>query len=131
MSATEADATAIAALANRYAEVALRRDFGAWAACFTAGGVFITDGISAGRVDRFVPHEDVDRFAAIAGQYLDDAAEPVPMHITTMDVDVQGDVATARCEIEGSGHYEDRLVRTGDGWRFTERRWFEGPKRPA
>lgn len=57
-------------------------------------------------------------------------------HIEGHEVHVDGDVATSRCSVRGEhvrhagetppvytviGHYEDRLARTGDGWRITHR----------
>lgn len=72
---------------------------------------------------------------------LDDSQHIVSTH----QVDVEGDTATHRCYlhaqhvrhgVEGGatyvvgGRYEDRLVRTADGWRITNRdltmMWTEG-----
>lgn len=59
---------------------------------------------------------------------------PVSQHLTTnREIAVDGDTATARCAVLNplvdtrgriafvGGYYEDRLVRTADGWRFAER----------
>jgi ketosteroid isomerase-like protein len=74
-------------------------------------------------------------------QHLDDSQHLVGTH----EVSVDGDTATHRCYLQAQhvrwaaeggpnylvgGRYEDRLVRTGAGWRIAERRlvvmWTDG-----
>lgn len=92
------------------------------AACFTADGVLEYPGASP-----VGP-------AAIAASLSSGTRSPklkfVRHHITNPLIDVDGDTATARsyftvyCNIgpDHSGTYDDRLVRTADGWRFAHRR---------
>jgi len=92
------------------------------AACFTADGVLEYPGASP------VGPE------AIAVSLSSGTRNPelkfVRHHITNPLINLDGDTATARsyfavhCNIgpDHSGTYDDQLVRTTDGWRFSRRR---------
>jgi hypothetical protein len=61
--------------------------------------------------------------------YNDEIRHPLAHHVTNVVVDVDGDEATIRSKLlvvldDGSvatGEYDDRAVRTADGWRIRHR----------
>ena len=118
------DITAIQQLLNRYTEAASRADWPTVSSCFTADAVWDTP---AGRI--------AGRDAAIAKmQELVAGFDYVVQLNAPGVIDVSGDTATARSVIRECGklkgqdvameflaHYNDKIVRTADGWKFTER----------
>jgi ketosteroid isomerase-like protein len=125
MSALEAriqrleDAEAIRTLDARYCR---RLDDGDWPGLvelFTADGTF--DGLSAvtGR----------DALLAFFGGLGGGGVTAFWHHVSNLEIEVQGDSASVRsqlwqpCVVDGvphvaAGRYADRLVRTGEGWRY-------------
>lgn len=123
MSATYEDREAIRELTARYNLAADGRDLDAYADCFVADGAFEMVGLAR--------LEGPDALKAMIG-----ALDFPTRHVTTDAViDVDGDRATQRCAfmlfarkpdenelvVLTTARYEDRLVRTSDGWRFVER----------
>lgn len=118
---------AIKELRARYGWMAAHGDFAGVAGLFAPDGVFeLTIGDTRRRlVGREVIHG-----------FLTPTMKPVyviPM-IHNHIIRVEGDEATGTCAMESrvapnseqgfAGYYHDRARRTGDGWLFTERRWF-------
>ena len=120
------DRDEIAELLARYAIATDRRDFDTLHATFTPDGIATYGGVRCQGADAIVDHcRPVANF-------------PVTQHVVgSISITVDGDTATAtsyttvhvvRPRGEG-GHdvvhrglsYDDRLVRTPDGWRFSER----------
>jgi len=123
------DRIEIQELMHRYAEMVDRRDWGAKDRIFALEATI--DYTSAGG------HKGPFREAIV---WLERALErwPYSHHgVSNLIIELDGDRATARCYFnaplgrdtaDGSqeiitniGFYEDRLVRTADGWRITER----------
>jgi ketosteroid isomerase-like protein len=118
----------IIAIQQIYAAYNLAADQGdgkAFAGFFTADGVF-----DMGTMRAEGP-EALTEFAAGIPTMI-----PGSRHIATnVLVEGEGDLATGQaylmllstksspCAIAVTGQYEDRLVRTDDGWRFAERRF--------
>jgi 3-phenylpropionate/cinnamic acid dioxygenase small subunit len=130
-------------LLNRYADAVDRQDWEQLATCFT-------------------PDASIDYSASggVAGTYPDVAkwlADTMKLFsmtqhlVTNSRVTIDGDIATGRAyfynpmTLAGAdggtdflivgGYYNDRFVRTGDGWRIAERReemaFMDGPFRRA
>ncbi len=118
------DITAIQQLLNAYTEAASRSDWATVASCFTADAIWETP---AGKV----PGRD----AAIAKmQELVGGFDYIVQLNAPGVITVTGDTATARSVIRECGklkgqdvameflaHYNDEIVRTADGWKFTHR----------
>ena len=94
----------------------------------------------AGAQGRTLTLERIDLLTVRAFAWLDRALEswPVNLHIVTnLVIEIEGDTARSRCYfhapmgrnlagdeqliITNAGRYEDKLVRTTDGWRIVER----------
>jgi ketosteroid isomerase-like protein len=122
------EASDIIAIQQLYAAYNVAADHGdgkAFGGCFTADGVFDLGTMRA---------EGSDALAEFANGIP--AAAPGSRHIATnVLVEGEGDLATGQAylmllntcssppAIMMTGQYEDRLVRSIDGWRFTERRF--------
>lgn len=118
------DVTAIQQLLNRYTEAASRADWATVRACFTEDAIWETPaGKIAGR------DAAIARMGELAGGFDYIVQLNAPGVIS-----VSGDSATARSVIRECGklkgqdvameflaHYNDSIVRTADGWRFTHR----------
>ena len=130
-------------LCARYDRAAQAWDADAFVACFSTDGVFVRAHLGT----------RVEGSEALRAMIETGAASGVPAsyHLTTdFVVELDGDRATQTCQIllygydpgkgsdgpnviRGVGHFEDTLVRTGDGWRFRERiGWITAPdQRPV
>jgi ketosteroid isomerase-like protein len=117
-----ADRDAIRDLLARYTYNGDRGRLDALTACFAADGVLEYPGASP---------KGPDAIAASLGSGTRDPRQTfVRHHITNPLIAVDGDTATARSYFavhsdfgpDHSGTYDDRLVRTADGWRFAHRR---------
>jgi ketosteroid isomerase-like protein len=100
----------------------------------TYGEGFTEDGVWAGVVGRGVGPKGVE---AILGKYMKPwASQATRTWHTTLDfvVDIDGDTATSTSKFQHIkadengelqvwhlGAYDDRLVRTAQGWKFTQR----------
>lgn len=120
------DDLAIRDLVARYADAVCRRDAEAWAATWAEDGVWQLPG--APRV------QGRDAIVALWRNAM--AGLPFVAQLVHQGVlDIDGDRATGRWYLtetlktaDGSGRhdigvYEDRYVRTADGWRFSERHY--------
>lgn len=126
------DQVAIEQLLNRYCHKLDRGDIDAVVELFAEEAVLIPeyegDATYAGK-------------AAVRGWYTRYGANTVAAvrglrhKISTAMIEVEGDVATSVCYLDADainlktgqrslsgGRYEDRLARTADGWRITQRR---------
>lgn len=118
------DVTAIQQLLNRYTEAASRADWPTVNSCFTEDAIWETP---AGKI--------AGRDAAIAkmGELVAGFDYIVQLNAPGV-ITVDGDAATARSVIRECGklkgqdvameflaHYNDKIVRTADGWKFTHR----------
>lgn len=125
-----ADRLEIDDLLTRYATAVDRKDWDLYASCFTPDATI--DYTSAGGVKGRLP-EVVRWLSETLARF------PVTQHlVTNRDIRIDGDRATSRSGFynpmglpsrsgagvrlffEG-GYYEDRLVRTREGWRIEER----------
>jgi len=123
-----ADRIEIDDLLTRYATALDAKDWDLWSSCFTPGA-FI-DYTAAGGVKGALPEVRQWLTTVLAGF-------PMTQHlVTNRAVRIQGDTATCRSCLfnpmgvpdndrlmvffEG-GYYNDKLVRTADGWRIAER----------
>ena len=118
------DVTAIQQLLNAYTEAASRSDWTTVASCFTEDAIWETPaGKIAGRDDA------IAKMKELVGGFDYIVQLNAPGVIT-----VSGDTATARSVIRECGklkgqdvameflaHYNDEIVRTADGWKFTHR----------
>lgn len=118
------DVTAIQQLLNAYTEAASRTDWATVKSCFTEDAVWETP---AGRVE--------GREAALAKMAELVSGFDYIVQINAPGViTVNGDTATARSVVRECGklkgqdvameflaHYNDEIVRTADGWKFTRR----------
>jgi hypothetical protein len=111
-----------------YAKTLDKRDYGGLRGVFTADAT--GDYHEAGR------HEGRDQLSAFVEGALSQCG-PTQHLLGSIDVNVQGDTATAHCYLtaihvgkkpgyEGKiltvwGSYRDRLVRTAEGWRIKHR----------
>lgn len=117
------DRDAIRDLLARYTYNGDRGRVAELAACFADDGVLEYPGAKA---------QGPQAIAATlsGGGTRNPALRFVRHHITNPLIEVTGDAATARSYFavtsnngpDHSGTYDDRLVRTGDGWRFAQRR---------
>ena len=127
-----ADLLAIQQLYAAYNVAADRGDGKGFGGCFTPDGVF--DIVGAMRAEGY------DALAQFAQSIPVDT--PGSRHISTnILIEGDGDLATGLAyflllntrsspvAVTMTGQYEDRLVRSGDGWRFSERRFT--PDTPA
>ncbi|TAM70244.1 nuclear transport factor 2 family protein [Mycobacterium sp.] len=123
MSSSYADREAIRDVSARYNIAADSRDLDSFADCFVAGGVF--DLVGLARLEGY------DALKSMIG-----ALDFPTLHVSTDAViNTDGDSATQRSAVMifarepdsntmvvlTTGRYTDRLVRTGAGWRFSER----------
>jgi hypothetical protein len=132
-----ADRLAIMELSARYNRAVLAWDPDGFADCFTSDGRFVR----AREVTEVRGHaalSDVMRTGTQSGV-------PPSYHLTTdFIIEIDGNRATQTCQVllyghdaggkqvgrnvvRGVGHYEDWLIRTPDGWKFTERVAFITP----
>jgi ketosteroid isomerase-like protein len=117
-----ADRDAIRDLLARYTYNGDRGRLDALTACFAADGVLEYPGASPKGRDAIA--------ASLGSSTRDPRLTFVRHHITNPLIAVDGDSATARSYFtvhsdfgpDHSGTYDDRLVRTADGWRFAHRR---------
>ena len=114
------DIHAIRELTYRYCRAIDGGDFVGWVNTFSDDGIFESAG------ERVQGHAALLEF--IIGR------DPQTLHVT-MDsiVNVEGDTATQNCTVvvfmktdttaymRAVGYYDDKLVRTSDGWRFSQR----------
>jgi ketosteroid isomerase-like protein len=127
------DESQLIALTLEYADAVRCRDVPRWAATWTDDGRWVLG------EDRDVVGIDaiVEMWSASIAKYT-----VVVQIYSACTFDVDGDVATGRCELQelnvvadGSrrvlaGHYDDTYRRTPAGWRFTSRRLskhYQGP----
>ena len=130
------DERAIVAVALRYCRALDTKD---WAALDT---VFLPDAhADLGTATEQIGREAIVERICNALKHLDDSQHLVGNH----EVQVDGDTATHRCYLQAQhirksatgspnylvgGRYEDRLVRTADGWRIAYRKlavmWTDG-----
>ena len=118
------DITAIQQLLNAYTEAASRSDWAVVKSCFTEDAIWETP---AGKI--------AGRDAAVAkmGELVAGFDYIVQLNAPGV-IAVSGDSATARSVIRECGklkgqdvameflaHYNDKLVRTADGWKFAHR----------
>jgi 3-phenylpropionate/cinnamic acid dioxygenase small subunit len=123
MPATYPDRESIRELTARYNLAADSRDLDGYADCFTEDGAFEIVGLAR--------LEGQEPLKAMIG-----ALDFPTLHVSADAViDVDGDTATQRCAfmlfarkpeandlvVLTTARYTDRLVRTAQGWRFTER----------
>ncbi|HKA54576.1 MAG TPA: nuclear transport factor 2 family protein [Candidatus Binatia bacterium] len=119
---------AIAELIARYNYAIDHNDFRGWADCFAPEGVF------DGMIGRYATHQELDRFTADV-QKLTATTPNLRHYVTNIQTEVDGDQARSRCFLlmtsttkEGgskvviAGEYEDKLVKRGGKWLFTERK---------
>jgi len=119
---------AIAELIARYNYAIDHNDFRGWADCFAPEGVF------DGMIGRYATHQELDRFTADV-QKLTATTPNLRHYVTNIQTEVDGDEARSRCFLlmtsttkEGgskvviAGEYEDKLVKRGGKWLFTERK---------
>lgn len=121
---TVADELAIRGLGSAYSDAVNRRDPDECAAVYTEDGVLKGPG-----VEPVVGRAAISSFLAGVFSRWEWLFQVTPNGVVHID----GDRATARFPIveygrgldgrgtEFYGIYQDRLVRSGDGWRFTER----------
>jgi 3-phenylpropionate/cinnamic acid dioxygenase small subunit len=136
-----ADRLEISDLLNRYADAVDRRDWEQWATCFTPDAKidYSASGGASGDLGE-------------VRQWLSDTMKLFAMtqhFVTNSQVDINGDEATGRAYFYNpmtmtgadggtdflivGGYYNDRFVRTPDGWRIADRRedmaFMDGPFR--
>ena len=117
-----ADRDAIRDLLARYTYNGDRGRVADLAACFAADGILEFPGNA--------PSGPAAIAAALSSGQRDPRRTFVRHHITNPLIAVEGDGATARSYftvhsdfgLDHSGTYDDRLVRTAEGWRFAHRR---------
>lgn len=118
------DIVAIQQLLNTYTEAASRSDWATVKSCFTEDAIWETP---AGRIEG--RDAALAKMAELVGGFDYIVQMNAPGVIT-----VAGDKATARSVIRECGklkgqdvameflaHYNDEIVRTADGWKFTHR----------
>jgi hypothetical protein len=123
----DSDEAAIVNVLTRYATGIDRCDWPLFRSCWTD-----EVDLDYGDVGRFT---DPDVLTQLFSQ-LHDPMGPTYHRLTNFVIDVDGDTATARTYVhavlmltpddganwvEAVGHYDDELVRTGDGWRIRRR----------
>jgi hypothetical protein len=121
------DEAAIVKVLTRYATGIDRCDWPLFRSCWTD-----EVDLDYGDVGRFT---DPDALTQLFSQ-LHDPMGPTYHRLTNFVIDVDGDTATARTYVhavlmltpddganwvEATGHYDDELSRTGDGWRIRRR----------
>lgn len=119
---TATDRDAIRDLLARYTYNGDRGRVAELAACFADDGALEFPGASARGAEAIL--------AALTSGARNPALTFVRHHITNPLIDIVGDAATARSYfavhadngLDHSGTYNDNLVRTNNGWRFTLRR---------
>jgi 3-phenylpropionate/cinnamic acid dioxygenase small subunit len=117
----------IAEVLVRYATGIDRRDWDLFRTCFTDDVVAEYEGI-----DTWTGVDAITSFMELAHAEMGHTLH----RLTNMAIDVRGDAATARSYVDGIlmmpdgrtgtsavGYYDDRLVRTADGWRIARRRF--------
>ena len=117
-----ADRDAVRDLLARYTYNGDRGRVADLASCFSDDGVLEYPGVRAQGPEAIR--------VALASGTRNPALSFVRHHITNPLIDLVGDEATARSYFavhadngpDHSGTYDDRLVRTGEGWRFAHRR---------
>jgi len=130
---TRTDESALIALSLEYADAVRARDAPRWAATWTDDARWVLD---EGREVVGRP-AIVEMWSAAMAKY-----SLVVQIYQASTFDIDGDVASGRCEFQelnvvadGSrrilaGHYSDTYRRTVDGWRFTSRhltKYYQGP----
>lgn len=127
------DVLEIQQLVARYNFAVDGGDADAFAGTFTPDGVFTVGG------NEMRGHDALRAF--VEGRA---GVAPRRHVVSSMIVDGDGDTATLRAylqvvaagddgtfAISTQGTYDDRLVRTGDGWRFSVRTFISDPPRPG
>ena len=117
-----ADRDAIRDLLARYTYHGDRGRVADLAACFAADGILEYMGKT--------PKGPAEILAALTSGTRDPRLTFIRHHITNPLIAIDGDQARARSYFavhanfgpDHSGTYDDRLVRTADGWRFAHRR---------
>jgi 3-phenylpropionate/cinnamic acid dioxygenase small subunit len=131
------DERAIVGVALRYARSIDTKDFDLFMSCFTIDALF---GLPKLRMDPGMKLE-------LALPFLDSLFSATQHVTTNFEVTVNGDRAEMRSLYIAThvwrenvadplfvmgGHYEDKLVRSGDGWRIQDRllvnAWFTGDR---
>jgi len=126
------DVVAIEQLLNRYCHKLDRGDIAAVLELFADDAVLIPEYEGGTRhVGRDAVHAWYTRYAATTLA----AVRGLRHKISTLMIEIDGDRATAACYLDADsvhrasgrrslvgGRYDDRLVRTGAGWRIAERR---------
>jgi len=120
------DEDAIARTLNRYSTAASRADWETVLSTYMPDAVWDVPGLPA----RFEGLEEIRKGLRLFSDPMDYMVQSNSPAI----IDVDGDTATAECVIrecgkwsgrdealEVLGLYVDKLVRTADGWKFTER----------
>jgi SnoaL-like domain len=123
------DEIAIQQILNRYSEGASRRDWEQVMSTFTPDGVWEIASLKA----RYQDHAAIQQ--VMAG-FVEQMAYFVQINSPAI-ITITGDKATARSVIrecgkfadrdealEVLGRYEDELIRTPQGWRFTRRSFY-------
>ena len=117
---------AIQALLGRYAWLVDRGDWDQWAECFTPDGAFVVRGESIEGREAIVDHVRGELAAFRLIRHLGHTAE--------IELEPGGRSARSRSyfelraitqrghDTEALGSYEDRLLRTDQGWQFAQRR---------
>lgn len=126
------DVQAIQSLLVHYGRVLDKRDFKAY------GALFAQDGSWTGGMGQATGPEAIAKMVAAGFDRMEPSLYQKSYHVmTSFDVDVTGDTATAwsrwtwvvvgssgRPQTERAGHYEDTLVRERGEWKFKTRQAF-------
>jgi hypothetical protein len=126
------DVQAIEALLVRYGRELDERDYEAY------GALFAQDGSWKGGMGSGVGPDAIGKMVAAGFEKMSPSLYEKSFHsMTSFDVEVQGDTATAwsrwtwivvgadgRPQPERAGHYEDTLVRERGEWKFKSRQAF-------
>lgn len=123
------DTEAIRSLLIDYGRVLDQRDFEAY------GLLFAADGAWSGGMGSATSPKEIENMVAAGFSRMSPALYENSNHVmTSFDVDIDGDTATAwsrwlwvvegddgRPRAERAGHYQDTLVREDGTWRFKQR----------
>ncbi len=126
------DVDAIHSLLVHYGRELDKRDFKAY------GALFAHDGSWKGGMGTATGPDAIAKMVAAGFERMDPALYQSSYHVmTSFDVDVNGDAATAwsrwtwvvvgadgKPQTERAGHYEDTLVRERGEWKFKSRQAF-------
>jgi uncharacterized protein (TIGR02246 family) len=126
------DIDAIHALLVDYGRALDKRDFQAY------GALFAQDGSWKGGMGSATGPDEIGKMVAAGFERMQPSLYTSSNHVmTSFDVDVDGDTATAwsrwtwvvvgadgKPQAERAGHYEDTLIRERDEWKFKSRQAF-------